>query len=184
MEGQPEGRADPVSGAGRSGGGADPRLGQPGQTLPIPRRRRWYHVFLRHRPRLGQNPGTSSTAGFAIMVILAAIASGLIAFWIQGGPGWLLLAGGIGLLLSAILLYVITYSLERRLWAGFFSFMAGAAASLTAPAFSFEMTAEIINGGGRASGSGALASGGSGYATLLWLAGAIICGIFALLQRR
>ncbi|WP_284487812.1 hypothetical protein [Sedimentitalea xiamensis] len=118
---------------------------------------------------------------------MLAVASGaMIGFGVPTGTGWAWKLGLGGVVLSVVLLFILTRSIERRLWAVFFTFMAGAAGSLAAPVYSFTAAARVGDpaAGTGAEGSGMMSSGGSIATTLLWFLGAVIAAWLARQERR
>ncbi|AXQ96081.1 hypothetical protein ORIO_20510 (plasmid) [Cereibacter azotoformans] len=119
--------------------------------------------------------------------MLAAILSGgLIGYGLARSADWAWKAGLAGIVVSVLLGFLLTRSLEKRLWALFFAFMAGAAGSLAAPVYSFAIVGQIGNPttGTGVAGDGTLSSGGSILGTVMWFAGALIAARLAYLERR
>ena len=121
---------------------------------------------------------------FAFTLGLVAASGALLGFGLSQGAGWAWKTGAFGVLVGIVLLFVLTRSLERRLWAAFFTFMTGAAGSLAAPVYEFAVAGRVGDTSNGLSGSGVISSGGSPLDTILWFVGALIFGLFALKVRR
>jgi len=136
--------------------------------------------------RPGLSPPAAPISAFLATVLTGIAAGGLLGHGLGGGPGWAWKAGLLGLVLCASLGLLLMRSLERRLWALFFAFMAGAAGSLAAPVYSLAVAARIgdPDASAAALGSGTISSDGNLLATLLWFAGALIAASLALIERR
>jgi hypothetical protein len=156
----------------------------------MPRPRRWYHaisdLFARPPSVPTKTPGPRLERAAFIATVVVAIASGVL---IGGGlardAGWAWQVGLVGVALAVLLAFILTRSLERRLWALFFTFMAGAAGSLAAPVYSLSLVGQAGDPGGTGlSGAAEMSSGGSIATTALWLTGAAIAAICAFLVRR